>query len=104
MKTLSTFTELRLTISIPESMMTLHSKPIYSNSLTDDMIVCFTQELLCENAVHVDGTAIERTGFRYEYPQLTVSLVKEVGHCPIMGFEPMGSNHGQKMALIFVAS
>ena len=42
--------------------------------------IIYPQELLCENPVHVDGTKIEKIGFQYEYPQLTVSLVKEVRH------------------------
>jgi len=35
------------------------------------------QELLSNNSLCVDGTAIEATGFKYDYPNLTEPLVRE---------------------------
>jgi len=34
-------------------------------------------ELLYENSLSIDGSAVEATGFKYEYPELTEALVRE---------------------------
>jgi hypothetical protein len=36
-----------------------------------------SQELLSHNHLYVDGSAIESTGFSYDYPEVTQELVRE---------------------------
>jgi len=36
------------------------------------------EELLAKNNISIDGTAIESTGFKYDFPQLTEPLLREV--------------------------
>ena len=49
------------------------------------------QELINSEPLYLDGGKIEKTGFKYEYPEPTQALLQEVGdcnfiHCQVFNF------------------
>lgn len=67
-----------VTEEVNEKHLTPWSELLKANNIVNSPLTPYLdQELLYNNSLSVDGSAIEATGFVYDHPQVTVELVKE---------------------------